>query len=208
MAKEQTKKPTTIKPTKKQPAASKTTHGGKREGAGRPPGPWKFKTPSELRKKIQAYFDDCNPHYAYVGIYQEEKDADGNTIVVRGRVKYKKIQIMKTTEQKDYLVSGLCLWLKTTPETLLDYESGKYDLPYKEGAKRSLDFSDTIKHAKLAIKHYAEQKSMGPHAAGAMFNLTNNWGYKSKQEIDNKNSGEQKIIVETRKYSDAANSDN
>lgn len=194
------KKPARVQRTQKK------KHGGKRDGSGRPPGPWKFKTVEQLDKKIQAYFDHCNPHWEWHGIYQEKKDDNGKPIVIKGKTQYEKISIMRETKQVDYTVSGLCLWLDTNRETLGEYESGKYDLPQDQKAAGQLDFSDTIRRAKLAIENYTELKSLGPNPSGAIFNLANNWGYKHKSEVDNKNTGEQRIIVETRKY-DASSKD-
>lgn len=164
--------------------------GGVREGAGRPPGPWKFKTVDELVTQIQSYFDDCDPHWIWKGIYREKKDADTGLPLIdaEGKQEYQEVQVMEMSKQKDYTVSGLALWLHTTRETLLDYEKGTYDSPVAEGEERSVDFSDAIKRAKLAIENYAEQKLFGPNATGVIFNLKNNWGWKDKKEVEH--SGE------------------
>lgn len=185
-------KPVATHRSRKTNSEAVNTHGGAREGAGRPPGPWKFKTVKELEKKIQAYFDDCDPHYKWQGIYREKVDKETGDPVMKGkRVEYEEVEVMQLTKQKDYTVSGLCLFMNTNRETLTDYESGKYDLPDAEKKAGELDFSDTVKRAKLAIENYAETKLFGPNATGVIFNLKNNWGWKDAYE--NKNINDNKV---------------
>lgn len=79
-------------------------------------------------------------------------------------------------ENEPYTVTGLCLALDITRETLSEYS--KKD-----------EFSDTIKKAKLKVENYLEKSliTTGP-ATGIIFNLKNNFGWKDKQEIEH--SGE------------------
>jgi len=73
--------------------------------------------------------------------------------------------------EKPYTVSGLCIYLDITKETLLNYENKK-------------EFFSTIKKAKLKIENWVEENSlMGKvNPTAAIFNLKNNFGWKDKQE--------------------------
>lgn len=105
----------------------------------------------------------------------------------RGRPKaYTEVEVMQQKIDKyfkecyknkePYTVTGLCLALDITRETLSEYS--KKD-----------EFSDTIKKAKLKVENYLEKSliTTGP-ATGIIFNLKNNFGWKDKQEIEH--SGE------------------
>lgn len=78
------------------------------------------------------------------------------------------------------LVTGLCLELDTTRETLMDYEDD-----------RGQDFSDAVKKAKLKCAQYAEnQMYTGKNgAAGPIFALKN-FGWRDERSIDHSNKGE------------------
>ena len=49
------------------------------------------------------------------------------------------------------------------------------------------DFLDTIKEARAIVAEALEQKLYGSAVAGVIFNLKNNFGWKDKSEVDNKN---------------------
>lgn len=69
-------------------------------------------------------------------------------------------------------VTGLCIALDTSRETLLDYQ-GKDEYSY------------TIKKAKLMCENYAEKQLFkGKNVIGVIFNLKNNYGWKDQQSID------------------------
>ncbi len=71
-------------------------------------------------------------------------------------------------------VTGLCLALNTSRQTLLDYEADD-------------EFSDTIKRAKLRIENWTEEQLFtSPRTAGVIFNLTNNFGWVNKQREGSK----------------------
>lgn len=137
--------------------------------------PLKFQSVEELQGKIDEYFKSC---WTYARDMfgnrlkdKEEKNEDGTPVFV-----------MKHT--KPYTITGLAVYLDTTRETLLDYESGKYDDPEKSPEINS-SFSDTIKKAKQLIYSYAEESLfVGRNPAGAIFNLKNNWNWKDKYEHD------------------------
>ena len=75
-------------------------------------------------------------------------------------------------KERPLTVSGLAVHLKTSRETLLNYE------------KRD-EFFDTIKEAKDLIECYAEEQLFtNPRTGGIIFNLVNNWGWKNKTESD------------------------
>ena len=112
--------------------------------------PRKYQTNKELENKINKYFQMC--------------DESKETIKTE-----KTIKII----YKPYTVSGLCLYLDITRETLCQYE--KMDI-----------FSDTVKKAKTKIENWIEEHSLSGdlHPVVSIFNLKNNFGWKDKQEIE------------------------
>ncbi len=99
-------------------------------------------------------------------------------------------------KEEPITITGLAINLGTTRETLMDYESGKYDDVscgiFAEGIDSSTQkkFSDAIKKIKQVCQHYAEvQMYEKNNPAGAIFALKNyNWS--DKQEIDMTTKGE------------------
>jgi len=134
--------------------------------------PLKFSAVVELKQKIQDYFDGCDPH-ARTQRVQVATNKEGKAI-------YDDREVM--TEQEPYTIMGLARALKTTRDTLLDYERGDYD------AKADVDadgerFSDAIKAAKARVNEDVERRLMtGQATTGAIFWLKNNAGWKDKQE--------------------------
>jgi hypothetical protein len=74
------------------------------------------------------------------------------------------------------LITGLCIALDTTRETLMDYESGKYD-------DNNNRFSDTVKRLKQYCESFAEERLYSNQPTGAIFALKN-YGWKDKQEVE------------------------
>lgn len=70
-----------------------------------------------------------------------------------------------------WTISGLCLHLDITRETLCNYEKDE-------------NYFDAIKKAKLKIENYAEKLlfSSVTFTPGIVFNLKNNFGWKDKQD--------------------------
>ena len=155
----------------------------KKSKAGRP---LKFKTVKELQDKIDAYFAECDPHWIDVMEWVQKRS--------NGKLVYDEdgapVQILVTkkqrTKQIPYTITGLALSLDTTRETLLDYEN-KYTI-----------YSDTIKKAKMRCHNYAEAMLFNSNATGPIFNLKNNYAWQDKSVVDD--TGEKKIIVETRRF--------
>lgn len=146
--------------------------------------PLKFESVQELQEKIDAYFAECDPHMVESEAWEDLRDKDGT--LIKDENGYNKLELItrkRMTKQVPYTITGLALALGTTRETLLDYEE-------KDG------FSDTIKAAKLRCENYNEQMLYGTSPTGTIFNLKNNYGWRDKTEQEN--SGEQKLIVETR----------
>jgi len=88
---------------------------------------------------------------------------------------------------KPYTITGLCLHLDTTRQTLLSYEKCM-DIEWLKGlddvAKGK--YVDTIKKAKLRCENYAEMQLLDPTSKkspiGSIFALKN-YGWADKQEI-------------------------
>lgn len=137
--------------------------------------PLKFKSVEELQAKIDEYFLSCLDY---------KRDMFGNRLVDKEHPKHTKqnpVYIMK--QVKPYTVTGLAVFLDTTRETLLDYQSGKYDDPDKD-PELNQQFSDTIKRVKQMIYAYAEEQLfVGRQAAGPIFNLKNNYGWKDEKQL-------------------------
>ena len=135
--------------------------------------PLLFKTPEELQKRINAYFRHCDPHVTTVRALEYPKqensrgkmvpDYDAEPVVVRKKV---------ISDQIPYTVTGLALYLKTSRETLLNYEARD-------------EFFDTIKEAKLKCENFAEiQLYSGKNVAGSIFNLKNNFSWLDTKQVD------------------------
>ena len=153
--------------------------------------PLKFKTVEELEKGIDLYF---------ASLYDYARDMWGN------RLKDKDYRAPDDDSDKDNphagfvmkkvkvaTVTGLAVALDTTRETLLDYESGKYDDRDAEGNHITLEqeqqeyndqvgkYSDTIKRAKQMILEDTEQQLFKPgRATGAIFSLKVNYEWQDK----------------------------
>lgn len=121
-----------------------------------------FKTPEELQKKIDDYFESC---YEYVEV-SKGKGRNKTTEVVRKKV-------------KPFTVGGMAAFLGCDRDTLLNYEDREA-------------FFGTIKRAKQKIEADVEEGAlMGLYnAPAAIFNLKNNFGWKDKQEIDTNINGD------------------
>jgi hypothetical protein len=78
--------------------------------------------------------------------------------------------------KKPITITGLCLALETTRETLCDYENGKYN-------DNQNDYSYTIKRLKMMVEDGYEQKLHGTTAAGAIFALKN-FGWKDVVDVN------------------------
>lgn len=133
--------------------------------------PLKFKTVDELREKIDEYFASC---------WTQKIDMFGNPLFVKD-AKGKKTDQPILVQFKPYTITGLAVFLDTSRETLLNYES--------KG-----EFFDTIKKAKEKIYAYAEEfLYSGKNPTGAIFNLKNNWGWQDKTEVDHTSKGKRVV---------------
>jgi len=121
--------------------------------------PLLFKTPQDLQKKIDKYFKDCD-----------------DTIV---RTVYGKDGDVMETITTPYTISGLAYALRTSRETLMNYEErGEY--------------FDTIKDAKQKIVTQQEQRALSGQAnpTFSIFSLKNNYAWKDQHDIDHTSKGE------------------
>lgn len=149
--------------------------------------PLKFKTVEELQQKIDDYFNNCDPHPEDVTEWVDAREQDGKLKKDENGLNYLvEVSHKIMTKQIPYTITGLALALDTTRRTLLDYE------------EMSDEFSHTIKAAKARCEFFAENMLFTPSPTGTIFSLKNNYEWKDKTEQEN--SGEQKIIVETRRY--------
>jgi hypothetical protein len=113
--------------------------------------PLKYK-PDEFADKIEQYFNWCD---------------EQRTIIYNDAG-----QVVKVIE-KPYTVTGLCVYLGTTRETLREYMDRE-------------EFVDAIKRAKARIENYVEEGSLTGrlNVIASIFNLKNNFGWKDKQEVE------------------------
>jgi hypothetical protein len=131
----------------------RTKTGSLKGVGGAPP---RFKTPAEMQKAIDAYFDECRG--------RPWLDADGNPMLDK---QGKPIYI----ESKPVTVTGLCLALGfNSRDALLDYQ-GKSE------------FNDTVTRAKMRCQEYAESRLYDKDGAnGAKFSLANNFGWREQPD--------------------------
>lgn len=129
---------------------------GEQNKVGCPP---MYKTPEEMQKKIDAYFESCKGEYI--------TDDDGNLMTDKYGNPVK-------TKERPLTITGLALAIGfTSRQALLNYE-GKPE------------FVDTIKKAKAIVEQYAEERLFDKDGVnGAKFNLSNNFkGWSERQQID------------------------
>jgi DNA-binding XRE family transcriptional regulator len=133
--------------------------------------PLKFETAADLEAAITAYFDMCDPH-------QEDRLVESG-VNEKGETIFLKRKVM--THQIPYTISDLANALDVSRQTLLNYGERE-------------EFFDTVERAKQRCEGFAERQLFGPFAAGAKFNLTNNYRGKyqewsDKQAIDHTSDG-------------------
>ena len=123
--------------------------------AGRPP---KYETPEEMQRLIDLYFIACR------------NNANPDPELLDG-LSEKDLQVTNWIDDVCPTVSGLAYTLDMTTETLRTY--GEDDR-----------FSATVKRAKQRVEKFLEQRLQGGTAAGTIFNLKNNFGWKDKTESE------------------------
>ena len=125
--------------------------------------PLKFKSVEDLEDRVMSYFAECDPHWIDETTWDYprvngKKNYDSEMVEVTRKVK---------TPQIPYTITGLALALDTTRDVLIDYED-------KE------EYSYTIKKAKQMCHNFAERRLFESNAAGPIFNLKNNYGWKDQ----------------------------
>lgn len=123
---------------------------------GRPP---VYKTPEDMQKVIDEYFESC------FGVYVRDEE---------GIIETDKYGHPIMTKEKPPTVTGLALALGFSGrQALLNYEAKP-------------KFMDTVNRAKSRIEQYAEERLYDKDGVnGAKFNLSNNFkGWSEKQQID------------------------
>lgn len=115
-----------------------------------------FKTPEEMQKKIDEYFEKCDNNTKT--IFTKE----GLTVEVKN--------------PKPYTIEGLCMVLGCTRPTLLNYEK-------KEGYE---PYFNTIKDAKMKVQlNKVERGLMGEsNPTFAIFDLVNNSDYRNTNSTE------------------------
>ena len=151
-------------------------YGRGNQNAGRP---LKFKSVDELQKKIDAYFADCDPHITTgtlaTAVMVERRGGKEKLRKPAGTEipdEWRMLPYMYTTKQKAYTITGLATWLNTDRELLISYQKMEA-------------FSDAIKGAKAKIHEFWECALYdgSKSAAGVIFNLKNNWGWRDRVEV-------------------------
>jgi hypothetical protein len=141
--------------------------------------PLLFGSVEELKTKIDAYFDQCDPHMEEVTEWVPARSKDGKLLKDENGLSYLvEVTHKVMTAQVPYTVTGLALALNTSRETLINYESRE-------------EFFDTIKEAKDRVEHFLEQNLNTTSPTGTIFNLKNNYGWrdKSEHELTGKDGG-------------------
>lgn len=136
--------------------------------------PFLFTSPDELKNKIQAYFDMCDPHKEKQ-LVESGVNKNGDTIFLEREV---------MTDQQPYTVVGLARALKTNRQTLLNYR--KYE-HYSDEISPEVrqELIDSIEDAYTRVEEYNE-KALHKNgiANGIKFNLTNNFNWVDKQVVE------------------------
>lgn len=142
------------------------------EGFGRP---LKFKSVEELEEKIEGYFKwaDSNP---IEKIHPSQLvDSDKLNPLTKKPIR----EPLKYNIQRPYTIEGLCVHLDCDRNTLLNYSK-----------KENKDFFRTIARAKSKILQQKMELGLTQSASERIteFDLTNNFKYTTKHELDLKGS--------------------
>ncbi|MFE7720107.1 terminase small subunit [Nocardia rhizosphaerihabitans] len=140
--------------------------------------PLKFETVAELKSKVNAYFNRCDPHTEMQRVVTGH-DKEGNAL-------FKDAEVYTTAVP--YTITGLARACGTTRDVILDYESGKYD-DKDDTDPQGHRFSYVVKDAKLRVQENVELMSLQGAGAGAIFWLKNNAGWRDRQELDHTTNG-------------------
>lgn len=73
--------------------------------------------------------------------------------------------------REPYTISGLCRYIGTSRDLLLRYN--KKD-----------EYCDSINKARMRVHEYAESQLFKSQARGAMFSLTNNFGWRDSRDVN------------------------
>ena len=138
--------------------------------AGRPK---KYKTNKALSREIDKYFDSISKTEELSEVYVTGKDKKGKDILARRAVLNDNGEPIKNTRWlSPPTITGMCLFLGISRQT--------FDTYCKEA-----EFLDTTTRARTRIENYLEQQLYRDKGVnGIIFNLSNNFGWKDKKEID------------------------
>lgn len=142
--------------------------------------PFLFTDPKDLALKIQAYFDECDPHVV-TRMQESGYNNEGKTIF---------LQREALTEQVPYTITGLALALGVSRRTLLDYR--KYE-HYSDDIAPEVrqELILTIEGAYQKVEAYNERAlHRNGIANGIKFNLSNNFGWVDKQVVETRSPEE------------------
>lgn len=120
--------------------------------------PFAFNSPEEMQEKINEYFAFCDTQKEIIATDK------GNTKVI----------------QKPYTISGLCVFMGITKETISQY------------AKKP-EYAPIIAQAKARVENYCEENTMAGklNPIFSIFSLKNNFGWTDRVEINTNSSPEQ-----------------
>lgn len=142
--------------------------------------PFLFTKPDELRAKIQAYFDECDPHLV-TRMMESGYNNDGKTIF---------LQRETMTDQQPYTIVGLARALGVTRHTIRNYKKFEHysdDIP----PEVRQELITTIEDAYLRVEEYNEKAlHRNGIANGIKFNLTNNFDWVDKQVVETRSPEE------------------
>lgn len=144
--------------------------------------PLKFESVEALQMLIDRFFASCDPHLSKRKVIRMKVEG-GQYIDEEEYV----------TEQQPYTISGLALALNTNRRTLLNYQDPEH---FSSDISPELidQFIHTITRAKARCEEFNERLLLDPNnrnSKGATFNLTNNFGWSDKQEIDHTTLGKE-----------------
>lgn len=138
--------------------------------------PLKFKTEELLQQKIDEYFKSC---------WEQKVDMWGNPLFWKNEKGDKLLDKPIMRQIKPYTIGGLAVFLDCDRDLIANYKAkGKYI----RTIKRALDIIYCYKEERLHV---------ASNPTGTIFDLKNNYGWKDKQEIDSKHSGNLTVIEKT-----------
>jgi len=130
------------------------------------------KAPGVVKKKIEEYFKQCDPHIEEVLVVDYKQNPAGD-----------RRKLITKTRQRPYTISGVANVLDITTKLFRDLSNP--DIPVKRAKVRvSPGVKKVLVWALQQVEEYAEKSLYSGRGPGAQFVLKNIGDWKDKSEVE------------------------